>query len=130
MTLAAFIAAHRLTMTAERTDSNPHMDDSAQMDHWRCIIRRPRHSFTVYFSQGYGHNGKAPKLAAVLECLASDASSLDNARDFEDWAGDYGYSTDSRKAEKIFSTVTKQAARLKRFLGDDAYTELLRAEAE
>lgn len=133
-TLREFITQQGLRMTAERVDTNPGMDEESarRMDHWRCLILAPRpgkvgrrKSFSVHFSQGFGHNGKEPKLSSVLDCLASDASGLENARDFEDWASEYGYDTDSRKAEKTFRTIQRQAARLKAFLGEDAYKSLL-----
>jgi len=58
-----------------------------------------------------------PKLNDVLDCLISEAMGFESAPFFEDWAGDYGYSTDSRQAEKVFNTVAHQTSRLKKFLG-------------
>jgi hypothetical protein len=66
-----------------------------------------------------------PTLGEVLDCLASDAASVDNARSFEDWASDFGYDTDSRKAKRTYKTCEKQAAKLKALLGDEAYEQLL-----
>ena len=138
VTIAGFIEANRISLTAKRTDTNPNMDDSANMDHWKCVLIKRAETLdngitvtirparmTVYFSQGYGHNGKQPKADSVLDCLASDAASVENARSFEDWCGDLGYDSDSRKAEKIFKTVTHQAKRLKNLLGDAAFNTLL-----
>ena len=129
--ISDFVAGNRISMTAEWTDRNPNMPDS-NMDHWKCLLRRIGKGsgdrgarMTVYFSQGYGHNGKEPKVASVLDCLASDASSIENARGFEDWASDFGYDTDSRKAEKTYRTCEHQAKRLRSFLGDDLYDQLL-----
>jgi hypothetical protein len=127
-TLTDFIRSARITMTADRADDNPHMQDSHEMDHWRCILRAngdQRRRLTVPFSMGRGHNGAAPELADVLDCLASDSAGLENARDFEDWCGEYGYDTDSRKAERTYRTVQRQAKKLRAFLGDDAYKALL-----
>ncbi len=178
-TLAEFVAAHQITMTCTQADGNPNMDDSANMDHWKCTLVRPdgelrrvryacrdtgdrfehgtllgewgesdengkrtffvhrglsaaAHYFfpdevksdkpvarvakmTLTFSQGYGHNGAEPKVTSVLSCLASDASG--DQHSFEDWCAEYGYDTDSRKAEKTFKAVRHQTARLKAFLG-------------
>lgn len=66
-----------------------------------------------------------PDLATVLDCLASDSSSYDNARDFDDWANDFGLDTDSRKAEATYRVCGEQAKRLRHLLGDEAYRELL-----
>lgn len=115
----------KIRMTATWVDHNPHMDDSSAMDHWKCKIYCGSQSMTVYFSKGYAHKGAEPTLEEVLDCLASDAAGYENARSFEDWAGDYGYDTDSRKAERTFKTIEKQAASLKRVLGEELYKALL-----
>ena len=56
-----------------------------------------------------------PELADVLDCLASDASAVENSRYFEDWAAELGYEADSRKAERTFR-ICEQAARDLRYL--------------
>lgn len=43
-----------------------------------------------------------PKLDEVLHSLMLDAECFFNAQSFEEWAGDYGYDPDSRKAEAIY----------------------------
>ena len=59
-----------------------------------------------------------PDAADVLNCLASDASGYENAGSFEEWAGEYGYDTDSRSAERTFSAVESQTLALRSFLGE------------
>lgn len=125
ITVPQFVTDYRVRMTAERTDSNPHMPDSDNMDHWKCVLRKDRHSMTVYFSMGYGHHGNEPKVADVLDCLASDASGLINAGNFEDWASEYGYDTDSRKAEKTYKLIERQSSTLRSLLGDEGFEQLL-----
>jgi hypothetical protein len=125
-TLQQFIRETHTTMKSERVDSNPQMSDpSWPADHWKCVLRVSRAQMTVYFSKGVGHDGKRPGVDEVLDCLASDASSVDNARGFEDWCSELGYDTDSRKAEKTFKTCEEQARKLKALLGDSAYRTLL-----
>jgi hypothetical protein len=129
-TLPEFVNAQRIMMTAEPTDSNPSMEpDRNPMDHWKCKLTRTdkdgRRSLTIIFSMGMGHSGKQPHVNDVLDCLASDASSYDNAQGFEDWAADFGLDPDSRKAERTYKAVQVSAAKLKRFLGDEAYETLL-----
>lgn len=68
ITLAEFIAQHGITMAAKRVDSNRHMPDSANMDHWLCSLKRPTlgssprsvAGMRVTFSMGRGHR-KAPE---------------------------------------------------------------------
>lgn len=124
-TIDEIITTSGITMTATQWHENPHIDDNQKMDHWRCILRHGRRRMTVYFSKGIGHKGTEPTIAEVLDCLASDASTVDNAQGFEDWASDLGYDPDSRKAERTFKAVQRQSDRLRDFLGDSLYRTLL-----
>ena len=126
LTLQDFIRQQRITITAERCHENPNMPDAErEMDHWRVRLSRQngdgRHTLTTYFSMGFGHNGKAPKAADLLSCFASDH--IDS--DFESWASDLGFDPDSRKAEHVYRIVQRQQDRVKRFLGLEAYQQLV-----
>ncbi len=102
-----------LTFSYTDSDHNPNMDD-ASMDHYKCTLRNDGRSMTVYFSKGSGHNGAPPTLDEVLECLASDCANLGS---FEDWCSEFGYDTDSRKAERTYHAIVKQEIALRRLLG-------------
>lgn len=69
-----------------------------------------------------------PTASDILDCLASDACGYDDARTFEDWASNYGYDTDSRKAESIYHTIGQQAKALRHFLGRDYDTLIHKIE--
>jgi hypothetical protein len=118
-----FAQEHNIHADVERVDSNPNMvDERGDMRHWKVTLRRGKARLTTYFSQGSAHT-KKPTAIEVLGCLASDSRSADYK--FEDWCSELGFDPDSRKHEAIFKTVQKQAAALKKFLGDDLYKELL-----
>lgn len=147
-TLDQFIAKHGIKFECRRVDSRPdglmadirpntgknlpHFVDT--MRHFRCRIIAPnspigkgrtaQRAFSLYFSQGSAHT-QDPTLADVLDCLALDASGYENANGFEDWARDYGYDEDSRKAEKVWRAIKRGSEQLKRTIGETAYTELL-----
>jgi hypothetical protein len=140
-TMAEFLASAGITMKAVRAPGNPNMADQGpledaardRMSHWRCTFKGPALTsdptrtaliLTTYFSQGSAHT-KPPEAGDVLDCLASDACSVEQAQGFDDWAGDMGYNTDSRKAFKIYDACRKSARELKAFLGDDLYARLL-----
>ena len=147
VTIEQFAKVHDIGISAQRADVNPTMTDSRDMDHWKVTLSRSilkpgfdtfhgykgklgpcqyrKLRMTLYFSKGYGHNGAEPTIDEVLDCLASDALSVDNARDFENFASELGYDSDSRKAEKIWKACNHQAERLRKFLGDDLYQTLL-----
>ena len=123
--------------------------------HFHCVLRHsgpndhgencPR--LVTYYSMGSGHarlkNPKQdlhhwtnqgvkvfpnPECDTVLDCLASDASGYENSRYFADWASEYGYDTDSRKAENTYRIMAEQCKELRHFLGSEAFAELMECE--
>jgi len=129
ITYGGFAAKHKVTISSEWVDSRPDSSEwSRDADHWKVKLRYGKRSMSFYYSKGSGHHGEEPTVSEVLCCLAIDASTTDNAASFEEWADEFGFDRDSRKAEKTWKSCTKQNASLKRVLGDDLYTALLEAE--
>jgi hypothetical protein len=122
-TLNSFIRKHGVTIRCQRVDGNPYMSQSQDMDHWNCTLQLGRKRMTVPFSMGYGHNGRAPTAADVLNSLALDSSTADQS--FEGWCNEYGYDTDSRSAEKTYRVCVRQREKLLRFLGENAFSTLV-----
>lgn len=131
--IGRFVKVNGISATAESIPARPDRQDITDPKeqewndsafHWKVVLKRGRKKMQLYWSAGSGVPD-APKAPEILDNLASDASSFENARNFEDWAGEYGYDTDSRKAEKIYRTVGEQAKKLKELLGDELYKELL-----
>lgn len=58
----------------------------------------------------------------VLGCLFSDASATDST--FEDWCGDLGYDTDSRKALATYEACRQTGLDLLRVLGAEHFEQL------
>lgn len=103
--------------------------DHSTADGWKVTLLRTgadgrSHRLTVPFWKGVAHHGAEPSALEVMECLCSDATSIENARDFADWCGDLGYDADSRRAEKTFLACQRIRDRLAQFLGDEFETFL------
>jgi len=124
---------------------------------WKVTIKKDgRHVLTTDYSAGMGHapsykhfvsiavmtsvkleceHGKAagkpilPDACDVLYSLASDASVLDYS-EFENWASDFGYDTDSRKAEAIYRACLDTALKLRNGLGDAGLRALQKASQD
>lgn len=94
-----------------------------QGDHYKVTLTRNGFAFTTEYHKGTGHNGAPPTLVEVLDSLASDASSADQK--FEQWAADYGYDTDSRKAFATYNACRRIARNLKALLGPHAFDTLI-----
>lgn len=102
-----------------------------QLDKWqqeahqyRVTLRYKGRQMSLDFFMGPALK-EEPGAAGVLSCLLSESVALE--RDFEEWCGDYGYDTDSRKAERIYKECVKSGERLKKLLGED-YELFLYAE--
>ena len=128
-TISDFIAAHGMRMSYREADTNPNADNdgnwAANANHYRCTLTCSGRRMVVTFSKGSGHRGAAPTLAEVLDCVASDSAGVDNARSFAEWCADYGYSTDSRKAEKTWRQCSRQRASLRLLCGSQEVYEAL-----
>lgn len=83
---------------------------------WRITLRYKGHSMSFDYWQGQGIK-ENPKVEGVMENIVSDASVNDMS--FEDFCSEFGYDTDSRKAEKTYNQCVKQTKSLKRLLGID-----------
>lgn len=123
-TLQEFAKENRITIESEYADENKNAPDWKEANHYKVTLHYGRKQYTLYFSQGYGITHE-PEIEDVLNSLALDSSGIENARSFEDWCGEYGYDTDSRKAEKIFKVCQRQAKKLQSFLGNHLYQQLL-----
>ncbi len=128
MTLQALTNRDRVRADARWADSNPHMDNQDwPARHYRVTLLRGRKRMTVPFSCGLGIE-REPTAADVLECLLSDYFTVNNGL-FDDWCAELGYDTDSRKAERTYTTVLRQSDRLSAFLGEalDVYLQAERS---
>jgi len=125
-TLKEFIEKYEITMGVKETDANPNMEQNPKhpMRHYDCLLMCPGRRLTVPFSMGMAP-GSAPEVDAVLDCLAMESMGAEGVT-FEAWAWEYGYDTDSRKAEKVYKACAASARKLKRLLKEaEIYDELL-----
>lgn len=142
-----FCREHQITSSAVRTDGNPNMDSMPRGSaHYLVTLRRQLHrqhdddpqqaAMVVPFSMGPGLT-HWPKAVEVLDCLASDANFIEDARDFEEWADELGFldppprhlqsgpqrhesSADRlRRARRTYEATQAQTAELMRFLTCD-----------
>ena len=70
--------------------------------------------------------GAPPSVADVLSCLLSDANAIHMT--FEEWCSDFGYDSDSRKAEKTYLACVAMGRDVYRVLADADLQELAEAE--
>lgn len=135
-----------ITMQAVEGAEVDDMDDGWRKDSafgWTCIIRmgtlkRERDGFdrrpvlVCSYWQGMAHakfpaGGGAtktpnhPELADVMASLVGDAQGIEG-RTFEEWASDYGYDTDSRKAHATYEACSSIRRRIVSFMSGGGHS--------
>ena len=104
--------------SVKRLGSHGSIDRTAAI-RWEC--EHGKESVNYTFALG----GKAilPDPVDVVWSLTQDADVID-AGGFEEWAGNYGYDTDSRKAEGIYRACLEIALKLRSAIGDTGLQQL------
>jgi hypothetical protein len=116
-----------MKITSVYVGEEKHFDNDTIQDRFVVTLEYQGRTMTVDFYMGIGHRKplrkgyptkpRAPKVENVLYCLLLDSTALDLT--FDEWCGEYGYDTDSRRAYKIFDQCNDQGKQLKRLLGKD-----------
>lgn len=89
--------------------------------HWSDGFGSP-----VRLSPGKTSKSILPNAADVIHSLVLDSDVLDYGS-FEEWASEFGYDADSRKAEPIYRACLEIALKLRNALGDDGLRQLREA---
>lgn len=118
------LSAMGVTMRAMRAERPDASEWGEAASHWRVTLKRNGKSYSTHYSMGAALTG-SPELCDVLYCLISDAESAGES--FDDWCANFGYDTDSRKAERTWKACKRVAASLSRLFTNnelDALREL------
>lgn len=109
-TLEYLMQCDRITIDVYEVSERPDnfFDDIAGSRHFQFTIhdggRNGQTVYTGYYSQGPGITGR-PSEVDIFAAVLKDCDNAD--QDFEDWADDLGFDSDSRKAEKIWRQCVK-----------------------
>jgi hypothetical protein len=101
------------------------------VDDAEAITKETERGYAVrrnYNGNGWSLSGQKilPDSIDVIHALLSGADVL-NYSTFEDWASDFGYDVDSRKAETIYRKCLENALALRNGVGDDGLKKLQEA---
>jgi len=98
-----------------RKMTQPNQGAAMETDFWQGVAHHPKYNrlnnikdwhdrrletLRLAMDVEKGTGGKKPAAAAVLSCLIMDARA--GSQTFKSWADEFGYDTDSRKAEAIY----------------------------
>ena len=92
---------------------------------YQCYIIYNNNGLSTYF-----FTSQVPTLEDVLNCLFSDASCAENARDFKDFCGDLGYDSNSIEHLGIYNTCKETATKLQDVFGEHIYNQFMNMDRE
>ena len=103
------------------------------LDYTRLIVFETEHGKAAHCPNGFSFikGGKPimPKPMDVIHSLMTDCDVLDYGT-FEQWARNFGYDEDSRKAESIYRACLETALQIRSGLGETAMRELQEASRD
>ena len=105
---------HGIKLTVISEDYGRYFDDDTQSRNiFKLRLSRKGKSYTFKFGQSIAAGSTPPTMYDVLACLTkSDPGS------FEDFCDEFGYDTDSRRAEKTYKAMVKEWKNVNRLFGD------------
>jgi hypothetical protein len=116
MQFGKFIIDNKITIKNKWVDRNPHMKNSErEMDNWKVCLKMDGRQYSLFFSKGFGHNGKEPTIRNVLSDLQSDLFLIQDG--YEMYLSNLG-AEDTTEERKAFTFTEKQEEKLKKFFGD------------
>lgn len=102
-----FAAKHGIKLEILEHDYRPYFDEDKQArDVFKCRISRRRKTYTFEFGQSIANAGQEP-------CFTKYDPGT-----FENFCMEFGYDTDSRRAERIYKSVVREYKAVKRLFGD------------
>ena len=89
-------------------------DDTVERWVFPVTLTRDGRSMRVQFGQSLAAGSAEPTAYDVLSCLTKY-----DVGTFDDFCGEFGYDTDSRKAERTYQAVCREWASVSRVFGTD-----------
>ena len=111
----AFLKVHGIKFKAVYLEHGKHFpDDKEERDIYRLSLRRGTRGFSVRFGQSIAHstgeNVQIPRAYDLLACLTKYDPGT-----FTEFCREFGYSEDSRKAEKVYKACRREWDKVRRF---------------
>ena len=95
------------------SDYKPMWNEKQSRYVFKCKLSRKGKSYTFEFGQSIACGSEEPTLYTIISCLQKyDVGS------FEDFCSEFGYSEDSRTAERTYKAVCKEFAAVERLFSD------------
>ena len=95
------------------SDYKPMWNEKQSRYVFKCKLSRKGKSYTFEFGQSLAEGSEEPTMYDVLACMTKH-----DVGSFEDFCSEFGYSEDSRTAERTYKAVCKEFAAVERLFSD------------
>lgn len=114
------------TITYVRTDDNPNWGGPHRA--FKVTVTNPRgRRYTTPFCIGLAHT--EPTVEDVLEDMLMNASSYNSTQSFEEWAGELGYTWETRSERRriigIYRHCERQSAKVQTFFTSEELEQVI-----
>ncbi len=128
MTFQEFIEKHEIDMSEKYAESNPYHEDALPNTmHYVITLSCGDNEIEIPYS--CGRMAGYPYLEMVL-CTVANEARVSEYDSFEDWADNFGFDSDSRRAERIFENCKEMATMLGGLLTHSQFKEFMECEEE
>lgn len=115
MTANAFAKKWGVALSVLDKDYRPYFpDDRDERWVYKCRLSRNGRRYTFTFGQSIAAGDKKPTFYDIFACLQKY-----DCGTFENFCDEFGYNTDSRKAERTYKAVCKEYNAVVRLFGDN-----------
>ena len=115
-----FLSKTNTKIKVEYLKYDKHFANDKEKRHiFKVIIKRDKKQFSLNFGQGLYEGASEPTNYSILSCLQKYEVGT-----FEDFCEDFGYSEDSRVAEKAYKAVCKEYDNVCKIWSDEEIEEL------
>lgn len=115
-----FLQKTNTTIKVEYLKYDKHFADDKESRHiFKVIIKRDKKQFSLNFGQSIYNGAKEPTNYDILSCLQKY-----DLGTFENFCSEFGYSEDSRTAEKTYHAVCKEYDNVCKIWSDKEIEEL------
>jgi hypothetical protein len=126
--LKQFVNKYKIRISVQSIESNPNaiewkIDERHPPNHYKVTLKLSTRQFTTFYTMGAAHCHE-PDAKEVIDSLRMEWECIHYSNNFENWAHDLGYDTDSRKALESYKISKRLAYKFARFLGDKLLKEL------
>ena len=109
-----FAKDHNVKLRILDCEYKPYFDTDKESRYvFKCRLSRGKKSYTFNFGQSIRNGSKEPEMYDVLSCLEKT-----DVGTFQDFCDEFGYDTDSKRAERIYKAVVKEYKAVERLFGD------------